>query len=91
MVYSKTYCPYCTEVKSIFERMGVAAKVIELDDLADGDQVQQAIQTITGRRTVPQVFIGGEHLGGCDDTIEAKDSGKLKTLLEQAGVQANQA
>ena len=35
-----------------------------------------------------QVFIGGQHLGGCDDTVAAKNSGKLKTLLEQAGVQA---
>jgi glutaredoxin-related protein len=35
-----------------------------------------------------QVFIGGQHLGGCDDTVAAKNSGKLKALLEQAGVQA---
>lgn len=88
MVYSKTYCPYCTEVKGLFEKMGVSAKVVELDELADGGAVQDALGTVTGRRTVPQVFVGGQHVGGCDDTIAAMSSGKLKELLESAGVQA---
>ncbi|PRW61185.1 Glutaredoxin family isoform 1 [Chlorella sorokiniana] len=88
MVYSKTYCPYCSEVKSLFERLGVNAKVVELDELADGSKVQEALATVTGRRTVPQVFVGGNHVGGCDDTVAAYNSGKLKTLLEAAGVQA---
>ena len=48
----------CTEVKSLFQGLGVAAKVIELDDLADGAQVQEAIQALTGRRTVPQASGG---------------------------------
>ncbi|KAI7844931.1 hypothetical protein COHA_001578 [Chlorella ohadii] len=88
MVYSKTYCPYCSEVKSLFERLGVNAKVVELDELADGSKVQEALATVTGRRTVPQVFVGGNHVGGCDDTVAAYNSGKLKTLLEAAGVNA---
>jgi len=66
MVYSKTYCPYCSEVKSLFGRLNVPAKVVELDNLADGDAIQAGLQTITGRRTVPQVFIAGKHVGGCD-------------------------
>lgn len=89
IVFSKTYCPYCSEVKSLFERLGVSAKVVELDELADGSSVQDAIGQVTGRRTVPQVFIGGQHVGGCDDTLAAKSSGKLKALLEAAGVSAN--
>ena len=48
----------CTEVKSLFQGLGVAAKVVELDDLADGAQVQEAIQALTGRRTVPQASVG---------------------------------
>ena len=66
MVYSKSYCPYCSEVKSLFKELKVPAKVIELDDLADGDAVQSTLSGITGMRTVPQVFIGGELVGGCD-------------------------
>ncbi|PSC73963.1 OPI10-like protein isoform B [Micractinium conductrix] len=88
MVYSKTYCPYCSEVKSLFNKLGVSAKVVELDELADGDSLQQALASVCGRRTVPQVFIGGKHVGGCDDTVAAMNSGKLKELLAAAGVQA---
>ncbi|KAL4452551.1 hypothetical protein ABPG75_008213 [Micractinium tetrahymenae] len=88
IVFSKTYCPYCSEVKSLFERLGVGAKVVELDELADGSSVQDAVGQVTGRRTVPQVFIGGQHVGGCDDTLAAMSSGKLKSLLEAAGVTA---
>ncbi|KAL4854754.1 Glutaredoxin [Chlorella vulgaris] len=72
-VYSKTYCPYCAEVKSLFKKIGVEAKVLELDNIADGSSV----------------FVGGQHVGGCDDTVAAYQGGKLKTLLEQAGVTAN--
>jgi hypothetical protein len=44
----------------------VPATVVELDTLADGDAVQAGVAEVTGRRTVPQVFIGGKHVGGCD-------------------------
>ena len=86
IVYSKTYCPYCTEVKSLFTKLNVPAKVVEIDTLADADAVSAALADVTGRRTVPQVFIGGEHVGGCDDTVAANKSGKLKELLGGVGV-----
>jgi glutaredoxin 3 len=87
IVYSKTYCPYCSDVKDLFlKQLKVPAKVIELDTLADGDQVQAALMEISGMRTVPQVFVGGELVGGCDDTLAAYRNGSLETLLKQAGV-----
>eukprot|EP00873_Tetraselmis_striata_P020961 jgi/Tetstr1/441225/TSEL_029481.t1 len=86
MVYSKTYCPFCMEVKSLFSKLGVDATVVELDSLADGNEVQGALSSVSGSSTVPQVFIGGEFLGGCDDTMSAHRSGKLMTMLEGAGV-----
>lgn len=86
MVYSKTYCPFCTEVKSLFAKMDVAAKVVELDTLADGDDVQAALQGVSGMRTVPQVFVGGTLVGGCDDTLSAYKSGSLMEMLDAAGV-----
>eukprot|EP00887_Chlorella_sp_A99_P002819 scaffold6.g2819.t1 len=89
MIYSKTYCPYCSEVKGLFQSLGVPAKVVELDELADGNAVQEAVAQVTGRSTVPQVFVGGKHVGGCDDTLAAKASGKLKQLLQEAGVSSN--
>lgn len=86
IVYSKTYCPYCSEVKSLFSKLQVAAKVVELDTLADGDAVQAALQGVSGMRTVPQVFIGGTLVGGCDDTLNAYNRGDLVTMLDTVGV-----
>lgn len=57
---------YCTEVKSLFKSLAVPATVVELDTLADGDAVAAGVAEVTGRKTVPQVFIGGAHVGGCD-------------------------
>jgi glutaredoxin 3 len=86
MVYSATYCPYCSEVKSLFQNLKVDAKVIEVNNLEDGDAVRAGLTEITGSRTVPQVFIGGKHVGGCDDTVAAYKSGELKTMLASAGI-----
>lgn len=85
VVYSKTYCPYCTEAKGLFTKLQVPAKVIELDTMKGGDDLQLGLQEVTGRRTVPQVFVGGKHVGGCDDTMAAYNSGKLKELLAGVG------
>lgn len=72
VVYSKTYCPFCMEVKSLFNALKIPAKIIELDNLEDGDAVQGALLEITGRRTVPQVFVGGENVGGCDGERQSR-------------------
>lgn len=66
VVYSKTYCPFCLEVKGLFKQLDVPAKIIELDELEDGSAVQDALLELTGKRTVPQVFVGGALVGGCD-------------------------
>eukprot|EP00879_Flechtneria_rotunda_P004852 GHRR01005126.1.p1 GENE.GHRR01005126.1~~GHRR01005126.1.p1 ORF type:complete len:150 (+),score=26.97 GHRR01005126.1:141-590(+) len=87
VVYSKTYCPYCAEAKGLFQQLSVPAKVIELDQVNGGADIQLSLQEITGRRTVPQVFVGGKHVGGCDDTMAAYSSGELKKLLAGVGFQ----
>ena len=86
MIYSKTYCPYCSQVKSLFSQLNIPTKVVELDQLEDGDAVHEALIEVIGKRTVPQVFIGNVHVGGCDDTMAAKSSGQLNKLLADAGV-----
>jgi len=85
MVYSKSWCPYCLRVKGLLGELGVDAKVVELDHVIEGDEVQDTLLSITGVRTVPQVFVGGEFLGGCDDTLGAHQGGQLVPLLEGAG------
>eukprot|EP00850_Spirogloea_muscicola_P011138 SM000068S20570 [mRNA] locus=s68:281951:283209:+ [translate_table: standard] len=85
LVYSKSYCPYCIRVKKLLKSLGVRATVYELDHEADGAAVQAALAGWTGQRTVPNVFVGGRHIGGCDDTVAAHSSGQLMPLLKQAG------
>ena len=54
----------------------------ELDTIDNGDAIQSSLLKLTGQKTVPNVFINGQHLGGCDSTVAAKDSGKLLELLK---------
>lgn len=85
VVYSKTWCSYSSEVKSLFKRLGVEPLVIELDELGpQGPQLQKVLERITGQYTVPNVFIGGKHIGGCTDTVKLYRKGELDPLLVEA-------
>ncbi|KAK2455187.1 Glutaredoxin-C5, chloroplastic [Trifolium repens] len=85
VVYSKSWCSYCSEVKSLFNKLGVQPLVIELDQLGpQGPQLQKLLERITGQYTVPNVFIGGNHIGGCTDTLKLYRKGELETLLSEA-------
>lgn len=81
VVFSKSYCPYCKFTKNTLNGMKIDAKVIELDQVDGGDDIQRALMAISGQRTVPNVFVKGEHLGGNDDTQAAAKNGKLQKML----------
>ncbi|KAH0715567.1 hypothetical protein KY284_008472 [Solanum tuberosum] len=81
VIFSKSYCPYCRKAKAVFKELNQKPHVVELDERDDGWSIQDAISEIVGRRTVPQVFINGKHIGGSDDTIEAYENGDLDKLL----------
>ncbi|KAJ8751522.1 hypothetical protein K2173_016753 [Erythroxylum novogranatense] len=81
VIFSKSYCPYCKRAKAVFKELDQVPHVVELDQRDDGYDIQGALGEIVGRRTVPQVFISGKHIGGSDDTIEAYESGELAKLL----------
>ncbi|XP_050225030.1 glutaredoxin [Mercurialis annua] len=89
VVFSKTYCGYCKRVKQLLSKLGASFKVIELDQQNDGDDIQAALAEWTGIRTVPNVFIGGKHIGGCDNTMDKHQKGQLLHLLTDAGAIAN--
>ena len=78
-IYSTGSCPYCIAAKQLLKTRGVT----ELDeirvDVTPGER--QKMMDITGRRTVPQIFIGGTHVGGCDDLVALDTRGGLLTLL----------
>ncbi len=81
-MYTTQVCPYCQRAKMLLKQRGVAT--IE-EVRIDLDPVQRDhMMAITGRRTVPQIFIGETHVGGCDDLIELDQKGGLLPLLNGA-------
>ncbi|TKA54615.1 hypothetical protein B0A53_03022 [Rhodotorula sp. CCFEE 5036] len=84
-VFSKSYCPYCTEAKSILGSHGVASrmKVIELDREALGGPIQQYLAEKAGATKVT-IYIKGQNIGGCSDLKKLQQQGKLKDMLAQA-------
>ena len=82
MVFSKTYCPYCTRAKEALSKLNVKFEVYELDARKDGDDIQAALLEMTGQRTVPNVFVKGKHVGGCDNTLAAIKDGSFKKMME---------
>jgi glutaredoxin 3 len=81
-MYTTQVCPYCQRAKMLLKQRGVVA--IE-EVRIDLDPVQRDhMMAITGRRTVPQIFIGETHVGGCDDLIDLDQKGGLLPLLNGA-------
>jgi len=78
-IYTKMTCPYCVRAKVLLERKGVKPDEIAVD--LDRDKRREMIERADGRMTVPQIFIDGRHIGGCDDLFELEDMGKLDALL----------
>ncbi|KAM6121201.1 thioredoxin reductase 3 isoform 1-T1 [Pterocles gutturalis] len=81
MIFSKSYCPYCNKVKELFRSLRVEYYALELDVTADGPSIQQVLAELTNQRTVPNVFVNGTHIGGCDSTYQAYHDGSLQKLL----------
>ncbi|XP_067846744.1 glutaredoxin 2 [Heptranchias perlo] len=81
VIFSKTYCPYCTKAKNLFEEIGANFKAIELDQRSDGDYIQNILEELTGVRTVPRVFVNGKCIGGAVDTAKLHSNGKLLPLV----------
>ena len=80
-VYTTVVCPYCVRAKALLTRKGVAFREI---DVSHDEAVRQTmIERAGGRRTVPQIFINGHHVGGCDDLYALDRAGKLDPLLEE--------
>ena len=78
-MYTTAVCPYCIRAKQVLKAKGVE----NIEEIRiDADPVQRAqMMEITGRRTVPQIFIGTTHVGGCDDLIALDQSGGLEPWL----------
>jgi glutaredoxin 3 len=78
-MYTTAVCPYCVRAKQILKSKGV--EQIEEIRVDTDSQARDQMMTITGRRTVPQIFIGSTHVGGCDDLVALDGQGGLVPLL----------
>ena len=78
-IYTKGFCPYCWRAKALLETKGIEFREISVD--FGGQDKQTMVQRARGRTTVPQIFIGDRHVGGCDDLMALDRAGKLDELL----------
>ena len=78
-IYTTTYCGYCSRAKDFLRKKGVAYEEI---DVTDNDEMRAQLVERTGRRTVPQIFIGEEAVGGYTDIVQLEQEGKLEPMLQ---------
>lgn len=79
IVYSGPNCPYCQRAKLLLQKKGVA--FTEIDVKADPARQEEMMARSQGRRTIPQIFINGQHIGGCDDLYALDSAKKLDSML----------
>ena len=79
VIYSSDWCPFCIRAKQLLTRKGVAFKEINVDGQA---AVRAEMTKKAGRTSVPQIWIGATHVGGCDDLYALDRAGKLDALLQ---------
>ena len=77
-IYTKSWCPYCDAAKELLRKKGAEFDEI---DVSNGEKQAAMAQRAGGRRTVPQIFIGDRHVGGCDDLYALDRAGGLDPLL----------
>jgi glutaredoxin 3 len=82
-MYQTDWCPFCRRAEALLRQKGVAE--IEMIDVVLDARGRAELQAKTGRRTVPQIYIGDTHVGGCDDLHALDRAGKLDALLAAAG------
>ena len=78
-VYTSDWCPYCRRAKDLLTRKNAVFSEINVDD---GPEQRDEMIARSNRHTVPQIFIGDKHVGGCDDLIELDRSGELDRLIQ---------
>jgi len=83
MIFSKTTCPFCTKAKELFQSLNLKFEVLELDKTDRGAQYQEALFEISGQKTVPNIFVHGQHLGGHSDLMSYHSQSQLIDAVEK--------
>ena len=79
-IYTKDYCPYCDKAKLLLDQL--LAEYMEIDLTATPAKLEELLERRPSARTVPQIFINGQGIGGCDDLYDLHAQGKLVPLLK---------
>jgi cysteine synthase len=92
VMFALEWCEFCWSLRKLFARCSIPYRAIDLDSTTyqpddRGGQIRAVLRGRTGSKTIPQVFLGGEFLGGCTETFDAFKNARLQTLLGQHGVQ----
>ena len=94
VMFALEWCEFCWAVRKLFAKHGIAYRSIDLDSTAyqrddRGGQIRAVLRERTGSRTIPQIFVGGEFVGGCSETFDAFRAGTLQARLAERGVRAD--
>jgi glutaredoxin 3 len=79
VIYTRDYCGFCDAAKALLRRKGVA--FTEVDVTGNRERRAEMVRRADGRNTVPQIFVGATHVGGCDDLYALEEAGELDPLL----------
>lgn len=91
VLFALEWCEFCWSVRKLFSALGIDYRSVDLDGAEyrqddRGGAIRKALAQITGMPTIPQIFVGGKHLGGATETFDAFNDGSLRTMLEELGV-----
>lgn len=81
VIFSKTTCPFCVRAKDLLSNYNVNIHIVLLDEVENGGQMQDYLESKTGQRTVPNIFINNEHVGGFDNLTKLQSEGRLYKLV----------
>jgi cysteine synthase A len=96
VMFALEWCEFCWSVRKLFKQLGIAYRSVDVDSVEFqkedlGGRIRGVLADRTGAKTLPQVFVGGEHIGGATDTFDAWRNGKLQGLLDKGGVSYDRA
>jgi cysteine synthase A len=91
VLFALEWCEFCWSVRKLFAKLGISYRSIDLDSIPyqtgdRGGRIRAVLAARTGTRTIPQIFIGGTHVGGATDLFDAWRSGAARKLLENSGI-----
>lgn len=81
VIYTLTYCPYCTKAKKLLDKKNIPYQEIIVDNYNDKQRLELQAKA-NGQRTLPQIFINDKHIGGCDVLHKLEEEGKLDELVK---------